>query len=64
MLRLISKNKQGEAKLIGRVTYDVGRILNGEVPAFEKIELKLEFCSVNGVITVMFEVGEQESVEG
>jgi len=36
LLRLISKNKQGEAKLIGRVTYDLGKILNGEVAAFEK----------------------------
>ena len=33
-LKLISKNKNSEPKLVGRMTFDVSQLMNGDVNAF------------------------------
>ena len=53
-LRLLSKTKKTDARLVGRITFDVSEVLNGKIPSFENKEFKLDFCSVNAVIKIMF----------
>ena len=53
-LRLLSKTKKTDARLVGRITFDVSEVLNGKISSFENKEFKLDFCSVNAVIKIMF----------
>jgi hypothetical protein len=38
---LLSKSKQSEPKLVGRVGLDMGKLMNGEMAGFEVGEYKL-----------------------
>ena len=58
-LYLVSKSRPDQNKLVGRVTIDLAKVLNVEMYA-EPTEFKLNFCSVEGCLTLQFFALEQK----
>lgn len=58
-LFLVSKSRPDQNKLVGRVTIDLGKIINVQMYA-EPTEFKLNFCSVDASLTMQFMLVEQK----
>lgn len=58
-LFLVSKSRPDQNKLVGRVTVDLSKIVNVGMYA-EPTEFKLNFCSVQGSITMQFGLLDQK----
>jgi hypothetical protein len=55
----VSKSRPEQNKLVGRVTIDLSKIVNVGMYA-EPTEFRLNFCSVQGSITMQFALVEQK----